>query len=440
IFEAEGDPNGEAETLDLLGMASTVSGDEMAAAEYYERAAALARILDDRQVLSSTLASSTLRAATFQSTSMVLPEVTLAEATRDGEEAIKFARDIGQRSGEAYALWLTGLCLGAAGEYGQAIELAETGLGVAEEIEHRQWMVGGKYALAELYRDLLDLNQARELLEVGLPAARAIGSGHWTRVSAGTLGSVLIAQGHFDAAEAVLDAAFPPSVPTQTLGQRLVWCAQVELALARNMPALARSLIVELLAATRHASGERIPLRLALLRGQALGALGRADEAEKDLLAAQAIAEAHGARSILWRIWLALGGLYTDEGRTDDAGRAFAVARNLIEQIAATVPDPALRDGFLQRARLLLPAHAAVPRRRTAAARVSGLTSREREVASLVVTGKSNRAIADELVVSERTVESHVTNILGKLGFTSRAQIAAWVVEQGLQAARPDPV
>ena len=75
-----------------------------------------------------------------------------------------------------------------------------------------------------------------------------------------------------------------------------------------------------------------------------------------------------------------------------------------------------------------------------ATASVGGLTGREREVATLVATGKSNRAIADELVVSERTVESHVTNILGKLGFTSRAQIAAWVVEHGLQVARPEPV
>jgi hypothetical protein len=50
----------------------------------------------------------------------------------------------------------------------------------------------------------------------------------------------------------------------------------------------------------------------------------------------------------------------------------------------------------------------------------------------LVAQGKSNRAIAAELVISERTTESHVTNILGKLGFSSRAQIAAWAVDIGL--------
>jgi non-specific serine/threonine protein kinase len=56
------------------------------------------------------------------------------------------------------------------------------------------------------------------------------------------------------------------------------------------------------------------------------------------------------------------------------------------------------------------------------------LTRRERDVARLVARGLSNRDIAESLFVGERTVETHVGNILGKLGFTSRAQIAAWVV------------
>jgi non-specific serine/threonine protein kinase len=58
-----------------------------------------------------------------------------------------------------------------------------------------------------------------------------------------------------------------------------------------------------------------------------------------------------------------------------------------------------------------------------------GLTRREREIAQLVAQGKSNREIGDALVIAERTVEGHVSNILSKLGFRSRAQISAWVVE-----------
>ena len=58
------------------------------------------------------------------------------------------------------------------------------------------------------------------------------------------------------------------------------------------------------------------------------------------------------------------------------------------------------------------------------------LTEREAEIAGLVAEGRTNRAIAEELVVSVRTVETHVANVLGKLGFSSRSQIAAWVAER----------
>lgn len=58
------------------------------------------------------------------------------------------------------------------------------------------------------------------------------------------------------------------------------------------------------------------------------------------------------------------------------------------------------------------------------------LTRREREVAELVGKGLSNREIARSLVIGQRTVESHVEQILAKLGVTSRAQIAVWVAGQ----------
>ncbi len=59
------------------------------------------------------------------------------------------------------------------------------------------------------------------------------------------------------------------------------------------------------------------------------------------------------------------------------------------------------------------------------------LTKRERQVADLVAEGLTNKAIAARLVISQRTAQGHVEHVLAKLGFTSRAQIAAWVVEQG---------
>ncbi|WP_307835272.1 ATP-binding protein [Streptomyces adelaidensis] len=68
---------------------------------------------------------------------------------------------------------------------------------------------------------------------------------------------------------------------------------------------------------------------------------------------------------------------------------------------------------------------AAAPAPATAPA-ASPLTSREREVAALVAKGMSNRQIASALGRSPRTVDGHVENVLAKLGFGSRAQIASW--------------
>jgi DNA-binding NarL/FixJ family response regulator len=58
------------------------------------------------------------------------------------------------------------------------------------------------------------------------------------------------------------------------------------------------------------------------------------------------------------------------------------------------------------------------------------LTRREREVATLVARGMSNKDIAAKLVIAQRTAEAHVEHILTKLGFTSRTQITARIAEQ----------
>jgi predicted ATPase/DNA-binding CsgD family transcriptional regulator len=60
----------------------------------------------------------------------------------------------------------------------------------------------------------------------------------------------------------------------------------------------------------------------------------------------------------------------------------------------------------------------------------SPLSRREAEVAALIADGLSNRAIAESLVLSKRTVDGHVERILAKLGFGSRAQVAAWVADR----------
>ncbi len=65
-----------------------------------------------------------------------------------------------------------------------------------------------------------------------------------------------------------------------------------------------------------------------------------------------------------------------------------------------------------------------------------GLTDREQEVLALIAEGMTNRQIAERLVISEHTARNHVGNILGKLGFTTRAGAAAYAARLGLN--QPD--
>ena len=62
------------------------------------------------------------------------------------------------------------------------------------------------------------------------------------------------------------------------------------------------------------------------------------------------------------------------------------------------------------------------------------LTAREREVATLIAAGLTSRAIAEQIHISERTVDAHADHIRTKLGLRSRAEIAAWVVRSSVSA------
>jgi DNA-binding CsgD family transcriptional regulator len=75
------------------------------------------------------------------------------------------------------------------------------------------------------------------------------------------------------------------------------------------------------------------------------------------------------------------------------------------------------------------PGGAGAPAESAARRKTSPLSRREAEVAGLIAQGRSNKAIAEALVLSPRTVDGHVERILAKLGFASRAQVAAWVAE-----------
>jgi DNA-binding NarL/FixJ family response regulator len=112
------------------------------------------------------------------------------------------------------------------------------------------------------------------------------------------------------------------------------------------------------------------------------------------------------------------------------------MARAGVKALAASVPEVTLREAFQQAASRLLPEPRPVAGR-VADAGIGGLTSREREVAGLVGRGLTNKQIAIVLVVEKRTVETHIGNILAKLGYSSRAQLIALAIERGLVSGPP---
>lgn len=131
------------------------------------------------------------------------------------------------------------------------------------------------------------------------------------------------------------------------------------------------------------------------------------------------------------RLWTELGAPY-ERARTavllalgcraagdDEAAAAeFDAARSVFVELGAR-PDIARLDRFRDRTR-------------TPRSTPHGLTRRELDVLRLVATGRTNRAIADELFISERTVARHVSNIFAKLGLASRAAATAYAYEHRL--------
>jgi len=126
---------------------------------------------------------------------------------------------------------------------------------------------------------------------------------------------------------------------------------------------------------------------------------------------------------------------FLDEDKVLPAVRAGA-AGYLLKDVAPAELVDAIR--IVDRGEALLhPAVAArVLRELTAdagrAERHDAVTAREREVLALVARGRANKAIAFELGVAEKTVKTHVGNILAKLGLSDRTQAALYAVREGL--------
>ena len=120
------------------------------------------------------------------------------------------------------------------------------------------------------------------------------------------------------------------------------------------------------------------------------------------------------------------------------AQRQADEAAELLNEVRA-ICEPLDAKPTLERVARLAERVSPANTRSTIGTTAAGLTSRETEVLRLVARGLSNREIAAALFISERTVEHHVSNILSKLGLTSRVRAAAFAVEQGLDSASTHP-
>ena len=179
-------------------------------------------------------------------------------------------------------------------------------------------------------------------------------------------------------------------------------------------------------------TADRVIPRLWKCQGEALAALDRGEEAIQVLEEARRGAKLQQYLTLLWQIQRSLGQAYQKRRRMEEAQQAFAGARQGIALLSESIEEPALREHFEQTAYMTLPQEKSVSRRRTAASQYGGLTEREREVAALIGQGQSNAEIAELLVVSKRTVETHVSSVLSKLGVPTRHQIALWARDNGL--------
>jgi DNA-binding CsgD family transcriptional regulator/tetratricopeptide (TPR) repeat protein len=426
VFETLNDRHGLAETYDLLAMTTAMSGNTMQGATYYERAATLFRELDERAGLGAVLTTLGPRSHIYFVNVAVWPIASLDQRVRETEAALQLARETGSRPGEALATAWLAQVWATAGECGRALELAKQAVTLAEEIGHRQFTAIMHWVAGALLLDLLALPQAQTHLETALTMARESAAIHWVRTAAGWLASTHILQNQLMQAEAVLEATLAPETPMRFLGQRHAWAALAELRLAQNRAEEALAVVEKLIATAPNIEtrGEHAIPRLGLLRGEALAALGRNVEAEAALIGAREAAVTYGARGVEWRVRAALGRLL--RGEEAEAGKT------LVESLAASIADPTLRENFVRQATASFPPSPTLTSKQSVKKQFGGLTAREREVAARVAQGKTNRAIAEELVLSERTVEKHIENIMAKLGFESRAQIAAWAVEKKL--------
>jgi len=318
------------------------------------------------------------------------------------------------------------------GELGQALTHAQEALRIATAMEHQQWMVVAYCGLGDTYLLLLQPALARAALETGLSLALELGSAFLIGVLTALRGLAYVLEHDLSQAAATLTAVMPREQLPRTLEERQIAWVWGEFALAQDEPIRALQRAEHLLAS---APGEQrtqpIP-HLLRLKGEALIALSRFEEAVQAFEEAKRGAEMRHDQSILWRVQRSLGQVYHVLKREDQAQHECASAREIIDVLARTIDQTYLREHFVETALQNLPSEKPLLSRRATAEKFGGLTEREIEVLRAVAQGLTDIQVAEQLVISHRTVHSHLNSIYSKLGITSRSAATRYAIEHDL--------
>jgi len=223
-----------------------------------------------------------------------------------------------------------------------------------------------------------------------------------------------LAQGQVDAAHAAIRRLVDETHDRVTRSQLLA--AYVEIALSAGDVTAAHDAADELFTLATDVGAPLLGALAAHARGAVRLAEGNPQAALGALRHAFALAHELGAPYAVARARVLIAEACRQLGDDDSAELEFDTARVTFDRLGAAT-DLAL----LER------------RRGTAASRsAAALTGREAQVLALVAQGKTNRAIATELVISEKTVARHVSNIFTKTGVSSRSAATAYAYEHGL--------
>jgi tetratricopeptide (TPR) repeat protein len=230
------------------------------------------------------------------------------------------------------------------------MEVIQSGLRIASEIGHREYEVANRWALGELYTELLAPKHALRQLKGALTLARELRSQIWIHYTTGALAGAYCLLSDLTGAQTCLETVLSLQTPMDALGKRYCWARRAELALAQGEPALALDITDRLIASAPGMSPGRVITFLWKLKGEAFADIGRTEEACSLLRAAIENARAMEERFLLWRIHASLGRLYRALGRQSEARQELSTARELVEELADTVPNGELRDNFFQQA------------------------------------------------------------------------------------------